>query len=86
MSDSLKTMMTPEQLLAEGYVPGTPKPRLVGTHRPPQRYDIDERACDEATCRACGHAGLEYAPYCRREDGSYRPFAQCPNCHAQTEL
>lgn len=46
--------------------------------------EIDREVCAEATCYACGHAGLRYIP---RWNGSvYAPVSKCPKCKEEVEF
>ena len=68
-----------EQLLAEGYFPGTPTNLRLDTR------STDQELCRRMRCPCCRQRGLAYRPY---TDGkkSYRVVASCPTCNAAEEV
>jgi hypothetical protein len=57
--------------------------------RPPRDgpgMEIDAGVCARAACSACGHRGLAYRPFTRREPRTYRAFGVCPSCGTAEEF
>ena len=69
-----------QDLYANGYRPGVPTLGLVDAS------EIDSSVCNESTCDACGHQGLDYKPFIKDELRSYRAFAVCPRCGSSFEF
>lgn len=64
-------------LVAQGYAPTAPDART---------YQADALSCGRSACAGCGHVGLHYQPFTRREPASYRGFAICPSCGRADEF
>lgn len=73
-----------EQLLADGFVDGSPPARFAAA--------VDEGVCGVLHCGACRREGLEYRPFINRRmqadglPGSYRPVAVCGVCGIGAEF
>ena len=70
-----------DRLTSEGAFPGTPE------HRELINYMVlDAEVCEQATCAACGHKGLELVTY-TDEAGDYRAaVGVCPKCNEAIEV
>ena len=66
------------RLLEGGYVAG--RPPWVS----PEEEEIDRAICGRSPCTLCRHKGLEYHPFYRGADRSYRVVVVCFECgHAR---
>jgi hypothetical protein len=72
-------------LRAEGYVPGLPRRHRIIHQNGASGAAVDGGICARATCAACGHEGLRYAPYTTADGRGYRALAVCPACAVAEE-
>ncbi len=61
------------------------QPGHTPSHSALIRDTLPEReAAAEATCASCGHVGLGFRAFTRRDGSSWRAYAMCPHCqHAE---
>src|SRR5262245_48643299 len=68
-----------EQLESEGFRPGLPPVLSLRSQH------ADKLACRLMQCGACGHTGLDWAPF-RNTSGEYRAVGRCPVCDSCEEI